>query len=68
MGNDLGLVKVTRNQYLFNYLFFQLLGSYPIDMKIVKLLEETAADEGTLDKQLNIYDVCSTKSGRNIVC
>jgi len=35
-----------------------------MDMNVVKMIEETAADEGALDKQLSIYDVCSTQKGR----
>jgi len=48
---------------MFNSELFQLFGNAPIDMNVVKMLEETAADEGALEKQLNIYDVCSTKTG-----
>jgi len=39
------------------------MGNAPIDMNVIKLLEEIAADEETLDKQLNIYDVCRTNTG-----
>jgi len=49
------------NIIYFNFL--KLIGSYPVDVNLIRLIEQTAADGVELEKELDIYDSCSRKTG-----
>jgi len=43
------------------------MGSFSIDVNMIRLIEQTAAEGAELEKELDIYDVCSKKTGRGLL-
>jgi hypothetical protein len=47
----------------FKSFHMQLMGSVPADIAIMLLVEQSASGEDELEQNLNIYDLCSKKTG-----
>jgi hypothetical protein len=48
----------------FNALFSKLMGNIPADIALMVLVEKSATSEAELEQNLNIYDICSKKTGK----